>query len=138
MVMKIFNDAHRENLCFIRFSKKNIEIKAWLRLIFFSYVHKIMWNHKFYTFHCPKYRCLNKVILEVDEKWMAKFGLAFVLKQENALSWRFQFNANRKRFFQKLVLGILKIARQISLRLRGNFEDFQYKKIFWKKETFFK
>ena len=59
---------------------------------------------KFYTFHYP-YTCLKNVVHEIDSKngWLllsasftVKFGIVFVLTLENAFSYRFHFQANRK------------------------------------------
>ena len=94
-----FNNSHRERLVFHSIQYAN----GWLAAsdLFHVFTQAI----KFYTFHY-EYRCLKNVIHQIDSKngWVllaasftAKFGLVFVLTLENAFSWRFHFQANRKR-----------------------------------------
>ena len=80
---EVFNDTHREKLCFNEFRAK---MTGWLFQTFLICLH-------------------NQLIYQIDSKneWLllpagftAKFGLVFVLTLENAFSQRFHFQANRK------------------------------------------
>ena len=83
-------------------------VQEWLLGCFWpvSYVYTI--NLVLYILlpHVKMYRCLKKVIRQIDRKneWLllsasftAKFELVFVLKPENAFSERFHFKASRKK-----------------------------------------
>ena len=98
MFLKPYNDTHREKLVFHSVQYRN----GWLDAsdLFDMFAQSI----KFYTFHY-QYRCLKNVIHQIDSKngWLllsasftAKFGLVFVLTLENAFSYMFNFQANRK------------------------------------------
>ena len=92
MLKSIFNDAHREKLCFIQFITRMI---GWVLLTFFMCLRNQLssFMHSIITYE--KYRCLKNVIHQIDSKYewlllqasfMATFVLVFVLTLENAFS----------------------------------------------------
>ena len=58
----ILNDTHTEKLCFTQFITR---MAAWLLLIFFISLQLILYNP---LSHIKYYRCLKKVIHQIDSK----------------------------------------------------------------------
>ena len=101
---------------------------------------------KFYTFHYHVLRVqkFENVIHQIDNKnewllpsasFMSKFGLIFVLRPENAFSWKFHLKANRKsmgsskngtRGFQNSPPFERSACFYVTMTISGNFECFKY------------
>ena len=88
--------------CFTQFSTG---MAGWLFLIFFICLH-----NQLSSIHSIISNFLKNVIHQIDSKngWLlhsasfsAKFGLVFVLAPENAFSYRFHFQANRRNMGSK-------------------------------------
>ena len=86
-----FNNTHREKLSLTQFSKRFIEIEAWLLLTFFICLYDQL-NSIHFNCHILKSTDVSKrlFIKETENEWLllsasftTKFELVFVLTQEN-------------------------------------------------------
>ena len=115
MVLKTFNSAHRENLCFIQFSKRIYWNKSLTDLLHIlhnhlSSIHSIV--------RIKKYRCLNRVIHEIDKK---NERLLFKVTFAANLGWFL----SRQRKTLCLRCFILKSTGRAWILLKNTTRDFQ-------------
>ena len=127
---------------FTRLKAREISCKKWETRNIFLILHSAPRVNN-YLSYVKEYKCLKKVIHQIDNKkneWLllstrftATFELVFVLTLQIAFSWRFHFKANRKsigslkkdtRHFQNS--PPFERSTCFYVTSSGNFKRFQY------------